>query len=419
MIEPGSLLEATPECLVVAAGDGAIVYANARTEALTGFTRHELVGKPVQLLIATEVLGKEPGTRLESLCRTAGGEELPVEVHVGTVTDPEHLLVVALRDIREQIATREARFEAQAKYRSLVEHIPAVVYLDPVDEDSLSMYVSPQVEELLGITPQQWMDDHYAWSHHVHPDDVDRAYEEYQQACRDQEALNHEYRMVHEDGTVRWVLEQAFPIDDEEGHPWLIQGVIFDISERKAAEEQIAFLAYHDKLTGLPNRYLFEEMLDNAIARARRAGQGVGVLYLDLDNFKQVNDSLGHHAGDLLLAQLADRLRSCTRETDLVARQGGDEFLLLLADLEQGTDTDTDVPDPALEVAESIAARVREALVEPFDLAGTTVAATGSIGVSLFPHDAIDAESLLKNADQAMYRAKHGGSGDHVVFAAP
>src|SRR5262249_41263500 len=146
--------------------------------------------------------------------------------------------------------------------------------------------------------------------------------------------LNHEYRMVHEDGTVRWVLEQAFPIDDEHGDPWLIQGVIFDITERKSAEEQAAFLAYHDKLTGLPNRPLCEEMLDNALARPRRDGVGVGGLCLALDNFKLVNDSLGHPAGGLLLAQLGDRLRTCTREAVLVARQGGDEFLLLLGDLE-------------------------------------------------------------------------------------
>jgi diguanylate cyclase (GGDEF)-like protein/PAS domain S-box-containing protein len=404
--------------LVVAAGDGAIVYANARTEALTGFTRHELVGKPVQLLIASDLLGRSPGTRLESLCRTAEGSELPVEIHIGTVSEPEPLLVVTVRDIRERIAAREARFEAEAKYRSLVEHIPAVVYLDPVDEDSLSMYVSPQVRELIGITPDEWVSDYYAWRNHVHPDDIDRAFDEYQQAYRDHVPLNHEYRMVHEDGTVKWVLEQAFPIDDEEGRPWLIQGVIFDITERKEAEEQIAFLAYHDKLTGLPNRHLFEEMLDNAIARARRAGRGIGVLYLDLDNFKQVNDSLGHHAGDLLLAQLADRLRLCTRDTDLVARQGGDEFLLLLVDLDLGEGAPGE-PDPAVEIACSVAARVRGALDEPFDLAGTPVQATGSIGLSLFPRDAMDAETLLKNADQAMYRAKRGGVQGHVSFAAP
>ena len=416
MIEPGSLLEATPECLVVASADSSIVYANSHVEELTGFARHELIGKSIELLLAARVLDVTPGTRMESLCRTAADGELPVEVHVGSVTQPERLVVVTLRDIRDRLAAREARFEAEAKYRSLVEHIPAVVYLDPVDEDSLSIYVSPQVQDLLGVTPEEWLSDFYGWRTHVHPEDIDQAFAEYQEAYNNHVPLNHEYRMVHEDGTVKWVLEQAFPIDDENGTPWLIQGVIFDITSRKEAEEQVAFLAYHDKLTGLPNRHLFEELLDNSIARARRHDFGVGVLYLDLDNFKLVNDTLGHHAGDLLLAQLADRLRMCTRDTDLVARQGGDEFLLLLGDLERGTG-EAGTLDPALVIAESVAARIREALAQPFDLAGASFYATGSVGISLFPHDATDAESLLKNADHAMYQSKRHEPGGYVVFA--
>ena len=337
-IEPGSLLEATPECLVVTRADGQIVYANRRVEQLTGFRREELVGSTIELLIAADVLALPPDARTEALCCRSGAAQFPVEVNVGAIDAGEPLLVVTLRDLSEMQAGRDAQFEAEAKYRALVEHIPAVVYLDPVDENDTSIYVSPQIRDLVGIEPEEWLADPYAWRHHVHPDDIDRAWDEYQEAYNGHATLNHEYRMVHEDGTVRWVLEQAFPIDDDHGNPWLIQGVIFDITERKTAEEEVAFLAYHDKLTGLPNRALFEEMLESAIARGRRNDTGVGVLFLDLDNFKMVNDSLGHHAGDLLLAQLADRLRTCTRDTDLVARQGGDEFLLLLSDLDRATE---------------------------------------------------------------------------------
>ncbi len=221
--------------------------------------------------------------------------------------------------------------------------------------------------------------------------------------------------MVHEDGTVKWVQEQASIVRNEAGEPWLIQGVIFDISERKAAEEQVAFLAYHDKLTGLPNRALFEEMVEMALARAGRHGLGVGVLFLDLDNFKLVNDSLGHHAGDQLLEQLAERLRVCTRETDLVARQGGDEFLMLLSDLERGTGA---LPgtDAALLVAESVAARVKEALEAPFELNGQEFYASASIGISLYPQDATDAQELLRNSDAAMYQSKRSAPGNYLVF---
>jgi diguanylate cyclase (GGDEF)-like protein/PAS domain S-box-containing protein len=417
LIEPGSLLEATPECLVVAREDGRILFANHHVEELTGFDRRDLVGQSIELLIAADLVDREPGTRLETVCRTQLGDEVPVEVQLGAIAGPERLLVVTLRDVSVLKAGREAQFEAEAKYRALVEQIPAVVYLDPVDEDSESIYVSPQVVTLLGIDQDEWLVDPYCWRAHVHPEDLDRAWEEYEDAYNNHTTLVHEYRMVHEDGTIKWVLEQAYPIDDEHGNPWLIQGVIFDISARKKAEEQVAFLAYHDKLTGLPNRALFEEMLETSIARARRHDLGVGVLFLDLDNFKLVNDSLGHHAGDQLLAQLGERLKVCTRETDLVARQGGDEFLLLLSDLERGPNPAMPGMDSAMLVAESVAERVADALAEPFDLNGTEFIATGSLGISLFPQDALDADTLLKNADSAMYQSKKREPGGYVVFA--
>jgi diguanylate cyclase (GGDEF)-like protein/PAS domain S-box-containing protein len=412
-MEPGSLLEATPECLVVARANGQIVYANTRVQDLTGFGRAELVGSTIELLVTADILSLPTHTRIEALCRRSDGAEFPVEVNVGAIEAGEPLLVVTLRDLSDLQAGRDARFEAEAKYQALVEHIPAVVYLDPVDEDGESIYVSPQIRDLIGIEPAEWLGDPYAWRHHVHPEDIDRAWNEYKDSYNEHRPLNHEYRMRHEDGTVRWVLEQAFPINDEAGKPWLIQGVIFDITERKNAEEQVAFLAYHDKLTGLPNRVLFEELLETSIARARRNDTAVGVLYLDLDNFKMVNDSLGHHSGDLLLAQLGDRLRTCTRDTDLVARQGGDEFLLLLSDLDRDESLSENA---ALASTEMVAHRVREALAEPFELHGTSFFASGSIGISLFPHDAQDAETLMKNADAAMYRTKRTHPGGFTVF---
>ncbi|MGZ5298240.1 MAG: putative bifunctional diguanylate cyclase/phosphodiesterase [Actinomycetota bacterium] len=417
LIEAGSLLEATPECLVVAHADGRIVFANRHVETLTGFSREELLDRPVDRLIATDPRGQAVGSSVETFCHDREGRTIPVEVHVGTIEGVERFLVVTLRDMTELRAGREARFEAEAKYRTLVEQIPAVVYLDPVDEDKDSIYVSPQVTDLLGIEPAAWLEDPYCWRNHVHEDDIDRVWQEYEDAYRMHVPLNHEYRMLHEDGSIKWVLEQAFPINDEGGEPWLIQGVIFDITKRKLAEEEITFLAYHDKLTGLPNRALFEEMLESALARARRSDLGVGVLFLDLDNFKLVNDSLGHHAGDQLLMQLADRLQVCTRETDLVARLSGDEFLLLLADLERGPGAMSSGLDPGLLIAESVAARVREALEEPFDLGGSEFFVSASIGISLYPQDASDAESLLRNADAAMYRSKEFERGGYVVYA--
>ncbi len=178
-----------------------------------------------------------------------------------------------------------------------------------------------------------------------------------------------------------------------------------DISERRRGEEQLAYLAYHDPLTGLPNRVLVEEQLDFALARARRADTVVALLFIDLDDFKAVNDRLGHAAGDQLLAAVATRLRGVLRDTDVLARQGGDEFLVLIADLEH---------EP-VHAAEAVGAKLHEALSEPFVVAGAELRIAASIGVSVYPDDAADTEALLRHADAAMYRAKRAGSGQ-VAF---
>ena len=304
----------------------------------------------------------------------------------------------------------------QEVYRALVEQIPAIVYIDACDEDLTTLYVSPQIKELLGVEPADYIRDPELWNALLHPEDRDRALQEYLEGRNSGQPFAFEYRMIGLNGELHWFRDSFVVLKDPNGNPSLIQGVMLDITDRKKAEEQIAFLAYHDKLTGLPNRAMFEEMLEMALARARRHDLGVGVLFLDLDNFKLVNDSLGHQAGDVLLVQLAERLRGCTRETDLVARQGGDEFLLLLSDLERGAGVLAG-PDAALLVAESVAVRVGDALAEPFELDGTEFFATASLGISLFPHDAHDAVSLLRNADTAMYQSKRSEPGGYIVYS--
>ena len=180
-----------------------------------------------------------------------------------------------------------------------------------------------------------------------------------------------------------------------------------DMTERRRQEEQFAHLAYHDALTGLPNRMLLCEHLRLALARSRRTGAGIALLHLDVDAFRLVNDSLGHAAGDELLARLAVRVRETTRATDLLARPGGDELLLVLADLRE---------DP-VEVAQRVAGELAAALQEPFLVAGAEFQVGVSIGISTHPRDARDAEELLNHADAAMYRAKALARGGCAVYA--
>ncbi len=323
-------------------------------------------------------------------------------------------LMLDVTDLRN--ARRELQ-ETQSRYGALVEQIPAVVYVDLVDEHMTTSYVSPQIQDLLGVSPEEYIEDSDLWANMLHPEDRDEAMATYLRGRASGEPFVFEYRLIGRDGRVVWFRDSAIVLTDADGRPHLIQGVMLDITERKAAEAQIAYLAYHDKLTGLPNRAMFDELLGLSLARARRNDLGVAVVSVDLDNFKLVNDSLGHDAGDDLIVQLAERLRYAIRDTDLVSRPGGDEFLLLLADIDR-TPPMPGGQDGATIVAESVAMRVQESLNEAFEVGGTELYLTASLGISVFPLDADGAVDLVKNADAAMFKSKKSAPGGYIVHTA-
>ena len=314
----------------------------------------------------------------------------------------------------ERQRTEETRRFAEQQYRSIVEHIPAVTYIDAVNEQAAAVYVSPQIERLLGYSRHEWLADADLWPKILHPDDRARALAENARHNETGEPFVLEYRMFTKDGRVVWVFDQASLVRDEHGAPLFSHGVMLDISERKHDEEQVAFLAYHDELTGLPSRSMFEELLSLSIDRARRHDGSVAVVCLDLDDFRLVNDSLGHHHGDDLLKLMADRLRESTRETDLVARRGGDQFLLLLADMEREERGDMDA---AMIRAESVVQHIHQSLTTPFVVAGTELYISASMGISLFPQDGDESGGLLRNAEAAMYQSKKSGPAGYVVSA--
>jgi diguanylate cyclase (GGDEF)-like protein/PAS domain S-box-containing protein len=194
-----------------------------------------------------------------------------------------------------------------------------------------------------------------------------------------------------------WVSSVYRPHYDEGGKIVGVIGLIRDVTQRKEAEQQIEYQAYHDALTGLANRRLFQEHLSLAVALAQRRNAAVAVLFLDLDHFKTINDSLGHTVGDELLREVARRLKATVREGDTVARVGGDEFTIVLQELPRG------------DAAAVVAQKVLRTIAEPMEISGHRLYITTSIGVTLFPDDGDDAEALLKNADTAMYRAKADG----------
>jgi diguanylate cyclase (GGDEF)-like protein/PAS domain S-box-containing protein len=326
--------------------------------------------------------------------------------------EPLYWLGIML-DVTEQVDAQRDLHHLQNTYGALVEQIPAIVYQDATDENWSTIYVSPQIRDLLGVSPDEWIGESQLWGEMIHPDDRDRAIEEVERGIASGDPYTVEYRMIGRDGRVRWFQDTAVMLPDAEGNPGFTHGVMLDITERREAEERLTYLAYHDNLTAMPNRAMFDELLELSLARARRTDRGVAVLALDIDNFKLVNDSLGHEAGDRLINQIAVRLQDATRDTDLVARPGGDEFLMLLSDLDQSSPVNDE--NGAAITAQAVAHRVLQAFDSPFEVDGTELYVTASVGISVFPLDAPDATSLLRNADSAVYTAKAASPGGFAL----
>ena len=237
-----------------------------------------------------------------------------------------------------------------------------------------------------------------------HPDDRELVRDAIEEFERTRLPYRIDHRIVRRDGAVRHVQEQAEYALASDGRPSRIIGTLLDVTERKAAEERLAYLAHHDALTGLPNRTMLVERLEHSMAYAQRQERNVAVLFLDLDRFKVINDTRGHAIGDGLLRQVAARLSKVVRATDTVARSGGDEFIIVVGDLGG--------PSDLIAVGKSILA----SFADPFFVEGEELFASPSIGIAVYPRDGADVVTLVKNADAALYQAKDSGRNNIQYF---
>lgn len=269
-------------------------------------------------------------------------------------------------------------------------------------------------EQQLEYVNQRWRDIHAtpdylpsleSWMASIHPEDQQRFQEHWQNLVDKQESISIELRLIRRDNEVIWLQLLTSALHDQKGMLLGYLGAISDISELKKAQFQMETLAFYDPLTGLANRRLFRDRLKKSIAKALRTKSSVALLFIDMDQFKRVNDSLGHDAGDLLLIEVARRLQENMRETDTVSRVGGDEFTILLTDVHSTHDV--------LQAAE----KLLRALAEPILIHGHTLVTTVSIGITMTPEDSIDDNVLMKNADLAMYRAKELGRNNIQFFS--
>lgn len=259
--------------------------------------------------------------------------------------------------------------------------------------------IGQRLEDLLPLTRERFLD-------RVHPEDRDRSLQRWQAYARGEtDRYECDMRLRHREGHWVWVLSRGRAYAwDAQGQPLCVAGTELDISELKLAEDRLRHIAQHDPLTGLPNRVLMGDRLQRAIAMARRERRQLCLMFVDLDRFKPINDSLGHDIGDAVLRQAAQRMLGCMRETDSVARMGGDEFVVLIEGLERGED--------ALPVAE----KLRQGLDQPFEVAQHRLEVSASIGVAIYPQHGRDDTALLVSADHAMYQAKNRG-GNQVRLA--
>jgi len=416
-----ALVENATDAIVVIDQKGTIAYANPAVESVFGYPPDQLVGRAFTQLapVAPDLApafdratphGTQRSVRDRTVCVKgvhASGRILELEATFG---EHEENGAIKRTGILRDVTARE-KLQAQlrtSEERYLLASRGANDGIWDWDLKTDEIFFSPRWKSMLGIADSDACSTPVAWFERIHSQDAGamRARLKAHLESRS-EHFECEYRIRHTDKSFRWMLCRGLAVRDEAGTAYRIAGSQTDITARKHAEERLLYDALHDSLTGLPNRVLLLERLNRCLAQTRRrGGQPCAVLFVDLDRFKNVNDSLGHATGDRLLMEIARKLALCVRPADTVARLGGDEFAVLLEDVESG------------EAAIAIADRVLAALSESVQLDGHEIVTTASIGIVWGDPGYEKPDDLLRDADAAMYRAKELGKARYQVFDA-
>ena len=370
-----------------------------------GYTRDEFLRMTLrELWVTGEGTGYEDSirdrSRLENMRlqrrhRTKDGRVIDVEATArGFVLSGRTAWLSLISDITDRRRAETALRESEEQFKQLAGNIPQVFWITDIHHQN-TIYISPAASLMLGRPLEELYRRSRSLVKAVHPEDRRRVHDARKFAMRG--GYDETYRVVRPDGTIRWVNDRAFPVQDESGKVYRIAGIAEDVTEKKFAEEQLLQLAHYDVLTRLPNRALFYDRMKQALAQAKRNQWTVGVMFIDLDRFKNVNDTLGHAVGDQLLQQVSERLTRSVRAGDTVGRLGGDEFAIVLSNFSSAQD------------ANLVAQKIMAGFDEPFRLEGSDIYVTASIGITLYPNDSADQDTLIRNADAAMYRAKEAG----------
>lgn len=402
-----SIVDSAEDAIFGAAPDGAILSWNKGAEAMYGYRADEILGKPVSTLAPaariveiTQILDRihrgETISQWETV--TVRRDQGPVDVSLtmSPVRNGAGAVVgssIIARDISRRRRDREALEQSEERYRSLVANLPDIVWV--ADETGQPVFVSSNCHAITGFPEEQICQQGF-WASRIHPEDLPRVAAAWRALFEQGQAIDTEYRFLRRDGQWIWLHGRASNTQERNGRRYQ-DGLLSDVTGRKHPEQKLAHQATHDLLTGLPNRTVFEDRFQQALARARREGSMASLLYLDLDRFKRINDTLGHVAGDRLIQLAAQRLVGCLRECETVSRTSGDRFMLILGDVR-------DAQDPA-----NVAQRILAALAAPFSVKGSEVFLSASIGIALYPQHGENLAALERAADSALYAAKRQG----------
>jgi len=407
------LLEASGELIWSLDPDGRWTYVNdAAARRIYGVPASGIIGRPLAELVArglqerdaavfARVLGGEAVFDHETRHLRSDGGYVDLSFNAIARRDAGGRIIGAIgsaRDMSERKRAAAALHENIEKLRLAVE----TANLNYWEWDALSDVLQ------WGRKPEGAPQKRTTWTGYaaaVHPDDREHYRAIGREAISRGEPFDLEYRVVTSEGRVVWFAARGVPMLDAAGRVYRMIGVSQDISERKQREDEIRYFAYHDSLTGLPNRRLLEDRLAQALHAAQRHGRKLAALLIDLDEFKIVNDSAGHRAGDAVLCQVGERLGRCVRKADTLARHGGDEFVIIVCD--QQADGDCRI----------VAEKVLLALAAPFEVDGRRFRLGASIGIAVYPTGGADGDALLRNADAAMYRAKQLGKNQYRFHA--
>lgn len=288
----------------------------------------------------------------------------------------------------------------QTKLNSILENVDIAIWT--FNRKTREFELSSGLQRITGI-PTELINQHQdSWRKYTHPEDI-RLVESALNLAYQGIPATADFRIICSDGSLRWLQSRIFPLLDKEGKVKQSAGVMIDITDRKEMEERIEHLAYHDSLTGLPNRAYLEKSFDYLLQQAWQSGQRLAVLFIDLNGFKFVNDNLGHQAGDRLLKMIAARMKESVRDRDLLARVGGDEFIVVLRGGNHQEFT-------------GVAERIVNRFNDPFSLEGHLVPITLSLGISVYPEHGSTLDELLEKSDHAMYVAKQRGDNQIQLF---